>query len=459
MSKTRYRDRRRPISTGVSNMEKSGSTYITGKYLSYVNGLLTTTVNAPYGTSAGPAGSIIEKCWDELHPGPPYNEGGNFSKLRVEIPSFGIRGKGILSGKGLPGLPVGTYKEYKGGFTDPSFTGDPLGSENSYKILGSSVLDTNAFPSLTSYASSAFAKTMPSIQEANVSQFLYEFREVPRMLQTTARGFRDIWKSLGGGLNPLFQPKELADHFLNVQFGWLPFIKDLRDIKRVWENSAQYMSQKKRDNGRWIRRSRMLETTESSERVFRSLGALGCTPSLNFNFDSICPLMTIDGVSCRGYYELYLDQKVKVWSEGSFKYYRPEFDDTLFDHHSSLNTINRYLTLYGARVNPAVVYKVTPWTWLINWFANVGDNIDAANAIGLDGMVSRYLYVMHMRDQVVRQRTFINAMSGPHVVEWERKRLSKQRQGASSPYGFSLTWGNLNPKQLTILAALGITRA
>jgi hypothetical protein len=398
----------------------------------------------------------VEKCWDQTHVGPPYRTGGPFAKFKTSVPQYGVKGNGKYTSKGKPGYPPGFWMEYHGGFTNPTFSGDA--SVQTYLDACTSPGDLAAFPSIAQYTATAFKRTMPSVQEANVAQFLYEFREVPRMLKTTAEGFSDLWLSLGGGSKALRQPKKYANQFLNVQFGWLPFVRDLKDINRVFWKSHEYIAQKIRDNGRWIRRSRLLETTESLVRLSRQLGQTGCWPSANFQIQGVCNDMVIDGITCFCYNEVYMESKLRVWSEGQFTYYRPEFDASLQGHESTLNKAQQLLTLYGARINPAVVYKVLPWTWLIDWFASVGDFIDVENAIRNDGVASKYLYVMHKRENNVRQVSHINFCNGMLTLEWMRQTHSKQRYGASNPYGFGLTWESLSPKQLTILAALGLTR-
>lgn len=149
----------------------------------------------------------------------------------------------------------------------------------------------------------------------------------------------------------------------------------------------------------------------------------------------------------------------RVWAMGSFKYYRPEFDASLADYSSQWSDLQRRLKVYGAELSPTNVYKSTPWTWLIDWFSNVGDNIDAANDALVDGVASRYMYVMR---HWVRRLVFNTTMfywQGPVSLEWNRFIETKQRQRAQSSYGFSLLPKDLSAKQWSILAALGLSRS
>jgi hypothetical protein len=455
MTYTRFRNR---ANTGPLY----GSSYVIGKYYTYNNHAqfgAPVDQNLPGNT---PSSIEIEKCWDSVNPGPPYRTGSAFAKLKVVSESLAIKARGKYHSKNAPGFPAGFWTEYIGGFTNPVFAGDTL-SHNNYVSLGTAPNDTNAFPLISPYLSDAWKRTAPQIRKANLAQFLFEFREVPRMLKQTAKLFRDAYRPFEtlkrGKKDPLRMSKEASGQFLGFQFGWLPFVRDLQDLNKVWHNSEKYIAQITRDNDRWIRRSRIITTTEESTRINRQLNVSGCWPSANFRILDLCQEMTLDGgAKAKVFSEVWKDEILKVWAEGSFRYYRPMFDDRLKYYPSTWQHINRLLAVYGAEINPAVVYKVTPWTWLIDWFTNVGDVIDADVRIAEDGVVSNYLYCMHRRVVEIVQKSYFNFYSGPICVEWRRKIDSKQRASASSPYGFGLTWEQLSPKQLTILSALGIAK-
>jgi hypothetical protein len=147
-----------------------------------------------------------------------------------------------------------------------------------------------------------------------------------------------------------------------------------------------------------------------------------------------------------------------VTAVGSYKYYRPEFDASLPDYNSSWNSVKRYLTIYGARITPSTVYRATPWTWLADWMSDFSGNIDAMTDIAIDAIAARYLYVsvQSATEQVLVQN--LPFRNGTISAEWSLKWTEKVRNGASTPYGFGLSWNLLSPRQLAILAALKITR-
>jgi hypothetical protein len=149
---------------------------------------------------------------------------------------------------------------------------------------------------------------------------------------------------------------------------------------------------------------------------------------------------------------------MRVWAEGSFRYYRPELDPNHDSFPGELAQAKRLLLLYGARINPAVIYRVMPWTWLIDWFTGLGRNISILNSAYEDQVAARYVYIMCHQKVKVSQTGTIFFQSGDHRINWDRFYETKFRESADSPYGFSLPWSGLTPKQLAILGALGISR-
>lgn len=398
-----------------------------------------------------------ELTWDQKNPGPPYRQGGPFANMKISFPPLLVQGhRTCTTAPEHRQNPNGTGWIYVGGFSDPSFAGDILPGAD-YVGLASGVFDHGQyFPDLSVLGPEAYRKARPPIEEAGAGQFFAELRDIPRMLKTTAEGFKDVWKSIGGKRgSPLMQPKKVADQFLNEQFGWAPFIGDLVKFDHVYRNSADYIDRIKRQNDQWVRRSRVLNHTETIE-TLASDNIPGVYPAGD-QFTQMCRPMTWKGNTVRAYYETTVERVTHTWTTGLFKYYRPEFDSNLMDFDSNWKTAQRYLTLYGLRANPSVLYKITPWSWLADWFTNLGDNIDNASARAFDGSLSKNLYIMAHTSRIVKFKSFYNFWDGPLTTEWYRNIETKQR-AEGGPYGFGWSQSDLSPRQLAILGALGITR-
>lgn len=383
------------------------------------------------------------------HQGPPWTSGGPFETIKIVYDQSMVLGIGDYNtGSVLISDFTGNHRwRYVGGFYNPQFTGD-LTPYSSVDLP----FDVNPLvPSVSAFGPQVYPRLRPNLEKAGVMVALAEARDVPRMLKETSKGFHDIWNALGGRLTKLADaPKKLADQFLNIQFGWMPFLKDMRQINNVYQNSAEYVLRVKKENNQWVKRKWTFNDYKSRTIMDSGVG-LRCEP-LGFTMESMFEPGTLK-------WEQSLETINRVIAVGRFKYYRPEFDDSIPSNNSAWNTIQQQMLLYGARINPSNVYKATPWTWLIDWFTNVGDQVLMAQDWALDSMVSKYMYLMQEATSGLHMYQTMQSKNGPPAtLEWRRMVASKQRWEADSPYGFSLRWELLSPRQIAILASLGISR-
>lgn len=398
-----------------------------------------------------------EMCWDEVHPGPPFITGGNFSKMKVLLPSASVKGFGTYTSEGNPNM--GSEKlVYKGGFCSPSFTLDGVSYDDYVATGPRDPWKKSNFPDLSAYELEAWDRIRPTPEKAGFSQFAAELRDLPGMLSTSAKGFREAWYTFGGKDGPVvMQPKSAANHFLNHNFGWVPFINDLYKFFDVYQNSEKYIQDAIRNNGMLVRRRRVLRDS-FNETVVSKMDTYDMEPILHGLYPGLFMPQVVNGNTVYGRSEVKIIDNDKIWAEGVFTQYRPEFDPDLLTFPSEWSNIKRLLTLYGARINPAVVWRITPWTWLIDWFFGVGRNIEIATSTIEDSVCARYAYLMRHRDRKVVQNNTVYFASGAVNVSWSRQLETKQRQSMLSPYGFRVAWDSLSPKQLAILGAIGITR-
>jgi hypothetical protein len=156
--------------------------------------------------------------------------------------------------------------------------------------------------------------------------------------------------------------------------------------------------------------------------------------------------------------EVFHEVSDRVWAVGYFKYYRPELDLGNPEFYSLVNTVRRRILLHGARINPSHLYQILPWSWLIDWFVNLGSLIENLDAQANDSVVSKDLCIM--REKITQVQSVHSAYFYSGTVQFTTSRTitSKQRNVASSPYGFVLG-GDLTPSQWSILGALGLSRS
>jgi len=409
----------------------------------------------------GQAGTNGKECWDQVNPGPPFRTSGPFKLIQYWVPGAEVKNNETSGGKHFP-TNSDNYSLYQGAYQDNGFwVSDSFGS---YSLASQA-----SFPSLSAYHTRAWDQLKPQIPAWNATQFIYELRDLPGMLKTTADAFGFRWRLLTEDRFtfgskwwevPEMGPRHIADQFLNEEFGWAPFISDLRKLIDAYENSANYVSNMVRNNRTWMKRRRVLEeeTVVSAVQRFYTSATIPHDGALDWQNFKMCAPMQLDGISCTGFTDFQKIVKTKVWAVGDFMYYRPEFDAMDPDFDSGIMVLRRMLTQYGFRINPSVLYKITPWTWLADWFTNLGKHIDRLNDWVEDQIVSRNLSVCRTEERTMTKTCHLNYFNGPMTVQFQRRLLLKQRELADSPYGFNVPWNTMSPRQIAILGAIGFTR-
>lgn len=405
----------------------------------------------------------LEKTWDNINPGPPYLSGGPFRNLVCHLPSSKQVGTGTFNNLGSSGTTSNDYGVYEGSFADDGEW--PAGP--SYETIRDR--NFSSFTNLSPYHQRAWDQCKPQVPKGNLSQFIYELRDLPGMLKTSANAFHRQWLDLSRGrgkrgfMLPYMQPEEAADHFINNEFGWKPFLNDIFKLFDIWNNTVKHIADLSRDNGIFVRRRKVLEESESvssfiwipQSATVPSSASLTDPSGRPFCKQGNTPVGTGTGLTT-----FTTRTRKRVWAVGSFKYYRPEFDSLLFDQdqYNYFQSAQRLMTLYGLRITPTLVYRLVPWTWLGDWFTDFSKHLERLDDFVVDGIVARYLYVMNQQEDEITKTCTLNFWSGPITVNFQRRFSLKQREIADSPYGFSSPWKTLSPRQLGILGALGFTR-
>lgn len=409
-----------------------------------------------------------ERCWDTTHGRPPYRTGDSFLKTIIRIPNS-VQGSGEYTRSFSTSGSTTFRNVYSGGFTDPYIPGN-LNVAGLVNLFGSTVMnDDGSFTTsdefnpddLDGLGDRAFDVLRPKIEVANVAQSLYELREAPEMIRTTARGFVDTYRLMGGRPSgntmrfvgskgkPALEGLRAENHFLNHTFGWVPFVKDVVAVCDATLSYDHYRQRAERRNNVWMKRY-FAEPVESDENLFYE-----DTASNAWRVDPAPFVRTLPG--WRSSYRITKRVSTQIWYEGSFRSYYPEFDNNV-KMHPAVRQVRQALTLYGARINPVVLWKVTPFSWLVDWFSNTGSLIQRAQDALTDSNVSRYVYVMrHRHYEYLFRQTFTTIDGARGDMVWSLGGEAKLRARATSPFEFRLRTGGLTAKQGAILAALGLS--
>jgi len=449
---SRYRERYSPNGT-----IKNATTKAVGVKKTYVSGVLQSSSNV-FLTGVGPSG-LYEKTWDNNNAKSAsrdrfgsrvFRTGGPFASVKVSSSSLSPMASGTFTS-----TSGSTRKVYTGGLGYNPFTAfDPI-SLSVFQQGGSANLKSNAFvDDLSSFESRAF-DIKPKIEKVQALNALFEFKDVPGQLRQTARFFKDLYVQEVGvsyAKRNLLMPSRVSEDYLNLQFGWIPFCNDIASLTDYLIFSRQYLDSIKSGNNVWQKRSGTLLDVVTSTKLGKVYTA-GCEPALT----DMCEVKSIDGNLCTGLCEVWSEETTRCWAEGTFKYYRPEFDANLPYYGSTVAAVNRHLTATGLRLTPYHIWKAIPWSWAIDWFSNIGRIIEHNDAIALDGMVTKYLYLMHHHLRKITSFHTLFLRQGAVSLSSTRFIDVKQRESGFSPYGFVLG-GSLNATQWSILAALGLSK-
>lgn len=240
----------------------------------------------------------------------------------------------------------------------------------------------------------------------------------------------------------------LADEHLNIQFGVLPLISDVRSVSSAISNSDKLLSQHIRDSGKRIRRRRTSDTVKSTEYSETASNQPIVGPTQNF--------MTV------GFGKRVLSRVIErtQWFSGCFTYY---LDPRVRDSKWANAALYAEFIL-GVRLDAEVLWNLAPWSWAVDWVTNAGDVISNVDSFVADGLVMPYAYVMETT-KVVDTYTigglWVKNRPGqgfPYSTSLSVTRIIKKRRKAN-PFGFGITWDGLTPRQLSIAAALGLSRS
>jgi hypothetical protein len=328
---------------------------------------------------------------------------------------------------------------------------NPSGPYGNIRVTGciASFYDSPQYPPMSypsvatkvANGSALIGMCAPTTPEVGIAAFLGELREgLPKVI----------------GLEFLLGPnaRKLGSEHLNLQFGVKPLISDLKKTARGIIDFQKRISQVKRDSGRYVRRRAQLQGSSTSiDRGFASGSGV--------RFPSF---YSIDGADQFYSYRVPETRVVdnyqsEVWFSGAFTYH-------LAQAHSFLGKMERYEQLaqasLGTRFDESTAWQLTPWSWMVDWFADVGGFVHNVDMFSSDNLVMRYGYVMH-RTTCTRVYSTSGLILRPGATAptgfSDFLTSTRKERMRASPYGFGVDLSGLSPRRLAIIGALGLTKA
>lgn len=353
---------------------------------------------------------------DEIHPRYPY-EGGPMSICRVE--------RSHVDGNGWHGTKRTTTPYRTDSFYQGSYRVTTYGGSNAIPVT-----DTTC----ESYGATGWMRYKPAQPDVNLGTFFGEITSVKDMIFKRLDSF-----------------KALGSNYLAVQFGWQPFLSDVRSWYESLVRLDTQIAQLQRDNGQWIKRGGSVDKSTTTDTI-----SLSPVTGLIYPAD---PNAKYHSGKCTKVTD------VNVWFSGRFKYYIPNLNSRKWGKLRSLQE------LWNLKLTPSDVYQLIPFSWLLDWFANVGDIIDNYQSMIDDRLVAKYAYIMRQVTETVTisasrssfQREQSTPTSGyvttykPITASSVVKRITKTR-AVANPFGFGFAGGVNSLYRSSIIIALGLAQ-
>jgi hypothetical protein len=346
------------------------------------------------------------------------NIGGKFAHTKLHVDKFGDNLAPYVDGT--------TWRRASGTWSaSAGFLSDLTPNASSETYNGAAAIVTTNAPMVPStqmdaYGTTAIARVSPTNPLVDLSSSVAEL-------------YREGLPTLPGSQgNP-------GSEYLNIQFGYLPLINDAKQLAAVARQHDALLRQYERDSGRWIRRQYQFppQTTTTSLQSSTAPAPLGGS---------------VSGLAQVGTLTRTTTTETKIWFSGAFTYYLPR--------SGWRRTVAELDHLYGIRPGIDTVWELTGYSWLADYFVNIGDVAKNITAFKQDGLVMPYGFVM-AKTTTEREETWTGPM---RFGEWKsttitsKKTYTTHQRRLANPFGFGKKFGDLSGRQLSILAALGISR-
>lgn len=400
------------------------------------------------GTLTEPAFIGVHSCVDETHPGPPYNSGGPLlvSKKKFDIARSGHH---FVFYHQL----LGWYNGHMGVRPyEPAVEPSPTG--------------------LSGWGALGWNRTHPLHPIYQLGVSIGELKDLPHMLSQTKHGWDAIRRAdnaLASGTTTVRQflkrarslPKNAGDSYLYGAFGLAPMLQDLLFLLKMQEKLDKKLRWLRKQNGKSVRRKIELNKVDYSEDIARFIApSTSCFPVLSQDCYAAWQNVPENLPILKSYQR-------RIWFVAKWRIAIP---DWYLKPNPKTGFTPLSQTLLGLEPNPSIIYKLIPWSWLLDWFLSVGAIFGNMSLYAKYGVVAQYAYVMCRETLTYKCPGHVSLHSGrlsPSFQwvdpDWSWSGASsttyefRQRE-AANPYGFGITYGSLSAFQWSILVSLGLSR-
>jgi len=278
-------------------------------------------------------------------------------------------------------------------------------------------------------------------------KMIQEIREIGRVLRHPLQTLRHATRTGIPGHDAL---RYAGSGYLGYQFGIKPYVQDIMALVKATLDFDKNLKQLARDNGRPVRRKGRVSLTETATEVHTQSSIPGAMLRPALATQIFTGIYTQDVTT---------SLSLEFWFSGRFRYHLDPHREHGLGPIPDREKYQLQRILYG--VDPtdvSLIWELMPWSWLIDWVVPIGPMIQNLVNDQTDRLVADYAYIMGK--SLSSESTVIRGQlknSPPFTASCFVYDEVKQRMVAS-PYGFGVSFTGFSPKQLAILAALGVSR-
>jgi len=303
----------------------------------------------------------------------------------------------------------------------------------------------------------AYNGLKPTRPDFSLGRALYELKDVPDMLKHANEHL--VKRVRGKATKP---PSRTEEWYLAIQFGWLPLLSDIRSFVNTQMGMQKRLAQLIKDEGKPVRRS----NKKANHPMRNPYNEPNSSPgdqwtyidnhAYNTNMRPGLVTQCYGGGAAQT--EFKGETNVHTWMEGQFRYLLPPGPKNVLWKAKMIGLIN------GLKVTPSEVYKAMPWTWLADFFLNLGSFLEAQENGVADLLICDYCYVMCTYEwkATTTSSQFVytdkDATVGTMVTSSITTTYTNKSRWPASTFGFGVKQSDLTPFQVSVLGALGKSR-
>jgi len=293
-----------------------------------------------------------------------------------------------------------------------------------------------------SWGAKAYSNMKPTRPIMNALNSFYELKDVPGMfrelknLPNVVKGIQDRYLSFLG---------HSGKAYVGGAFGWGQLYQDTVNLFNFQQKAAKRLAWLVRNNGKPIPTSTVILDTDAVVEDYAISGYGLLQPVLVTQYYVYEP---------RG--RRLTHNKEKIWAKGQFQFWLPSGPQ-------DINwTTAMKARLFGLNPTPSVIYRAIPWTWLFDWFGHMGTMLENMESGVANRCAANYWYIMREKSWSIENQVsgwFQDPQGNPvNVHGTSTSTAFVKTRSVGDPFGMGTDALSLNPGQLAILGALGLSK-